>query len=367
LDIIHPAAYPPSYRDASTFGRRTRSGKETDMINRRALPEMMGVVLVLSFTVGCGAPAVSLAATGAPSEAMQPSVASGTPEGTGHALIIPVGRTAVVGGNAFQVLIDSEPYDPQATFDGYGGYWIEVPFDPQNDSRVALRFTINSGQKGLYREEGEDREKWLRPSELIDSDTPALMAEAERLTVNGGTAVEKARSIHEFVIGYLTFKPYGRHFLTGASDTYRLGYGTCVNYARLFTALSRAAGVPARTVWGVTLNNGEYEHHHEWAEFLDDEGYWHPLDLTYTTSFALSDINYLDLIYASEENPLFEKSQTEQYSEQTPRFIIYDTTDQPYDGRLGFTFVENNYPESYVVENVFVLADLPGLIPQRVP
>jgi hypothetical protein len=264
-------------------------------------------------------------------------------------------------------LIDSEPYDPRPTFDDYGGYWIEIPYDPQDNSKVVLRFTINSEQKGLYREESENIEKWLRSSTLIDSDNPVLVEKAKQLTVNGGTAVEKARRIHEFVIGYLTFKPYGKHYLSSASDTYQMGYGTCVNFARLFVALSRAANVPARTVWGVTFNDGAYEHHHEWAEFLDDDGYWHPLDLSYTTSFDLLDINYLDLIYSSEENPLYERSRSEQYSEDMTQFIVYDTTTQPYDGRLGFTMVENNSPMSYVVENVFVLADIPNLIPQLVP
>jgi hypothetical protein len=281
--------------------------------------------------------------------------------------LIPVGRTAVVGGSAFQVLIDSEPYDPRPAFDDYGGYWIEVPYNPQDNSTVVVRFTINSEQKGLYREESENTEKWLRPSALVDSDNPVLVEEAKRLTVNGGTAVEKARSIHEFVIGYLKFQPYGRHYLTSASDTYQMGYGTCVNFSRLFVALSRAANIPARTVWGGTFNNGAYEHHHEWAEFLDDDGYWHPLDLSYTKSFDIYDINYLDLIYSSEENPLYEQSRSEQYSEDMTHFIVYDTTTQPYDGRLGFNIVENNFPVSYVVENVFVLADIPNLIPQLVP
>jgi hypothetical protein len=316
---------------------------------------------------GCGATAVSTPAPITPSPTIPPVIASSTPERTGRSLLIPVGRTAVAGGNSFQVLMDAEPYDPQPEYDGYGGYWIEVPYDPGVTSEVALRFTINSEQKGLYREEGENSEKWLRPSALVDSGNPALAEEAEQLTVDGGPAIEKARRIHEFVIGYLAFKPYGRHYLSSASETYRMGYGTCVNYARLFVALSRAAGVPARTVWGVTFNDGAYEHHHEWAEFLDDDGYWHPLDLTYTTSFELSDINYLDLIYSSEENPLYERSRSDSYGEEMTQLIVYDTTTQPYDGRVGFTIVENNSPVSYVVENVFVLADIPGLIPQQVP
>ena len=146
-----------------------------------------------------------------------------------------------------------------------------------------------------------------------------------------------------------------------------MGYGTCVNYARLFVALCRAAHVPARTVWGIIYNNGVYDHHHEWAEFLDDDGYWHPLDLTFTTAFDLSDIRYLDLIYASEENPLYEKSRSERYSASMNQIIVFDTTDQAFDGRLGFTLVNDNFPYSFVVENLFILADLPTLIPQKVP
>jgi hypothetical protein len=337
------------------------------MNSQKVLIKMIGAVLVLFFMVGCGAPAVSTTASISPSPTIQPIIASLTPERSSRSLLMPVGRTAVVGGNTFQVLIDSEPYDLQPTYDDYGGYWIEVPYAPQDNSKVVLRFTINSEQKGLYHEESEKIEKWLRPSTLVDSDNPVLVEEAKKLTANGGTAIEKARKIHEFVISYLTFKPYGRHYLSSASDTYRMGYGTCVNFARLFVALSRAANIPARTVWGVTFNDGAYEHHHEWAEFLDDGGYWHPLDLSYTTSFYLSDINYLDLIYSSEENPLYDQSRSEQYSEDMTRFIVYDTTTEPYDGKLGFTMVENKSPVSYVVENVFMLVDIPNLIPQLVP
>jgi hypothetical protein len=328
---------------------------------------MIAAVSIFVFLAGCGAHAVPPTAAIAPSPTIQPAAASRTPESAKHSLLIPVGRTAVAGGNAFQVMIDSQPYDPQPAYDGYGGYWIEVPYEPGENMEVAVRFSIHSGGQELYREEDGNREEWLRPSALIDSDDPALAEEAARLEEDGGTAVEKARRIHEFVIDFLTFQPYGRHYLASASETYRLGYGTCVNFARLFTALSRAAGVPARTVWGATFNDGAYEHHHEWAEYRDDDGYWHPLDLSYTTAFELADVNYLDLIYSAEENPLYEQSTTAEYREDAAQFIVFDTTGEPFDGRLGFAFVENNFPESYVVENVFVLADLPKWIPQRVP
>ncbi len=289
------------------------------------------------------------------------------PETGSCSLLIPVGRSTVAGGNTFEVLIDSEPYDPQVTYDNYGGYWVEVPYAPQVNSDVLLQITIQAQEPGLYHEESADLESWLSPSELIDSGNPALIAQAEELAADGDSAVEKARSIQLFVMGHLDFTIYRDHFRYSASQTYEMGYGTCVNHARLFVALCRAAGVPARTVWGIIYTGGVYDHHHEWAEFLDDDGYWHPLDFTFTTSFDLSDIRYLDLIYSSEENPLYERSRSEQYGEDKTQIIVYDTTDQPYDGRLGFRLVEDNWPLSMVVENVFVLEDVPSMMPGQVP
>jgi hypothetical protein len=289
------------------------------------------------------------------------------PESASHSLLIPVGRSTVVGDSTFQFLIDSEPYDPQVTYDNYGGYWVEIPFDPQENSEVLLQITIEHEQSGLYHEDNQDLRRWLSPSELIDSDNSVLIAEAEKLTVGSDSAVEKARSLQRFVINHLEFRTYWYHFRDKASETYELGYGTCVNHARLFVALSRAAGLPARTVWGIIYDNGVYDHHHEWAEFLDEDGYWHPLDFTFTTAFDLSDVRYLDLIYSSEENPLYERSISERYRLNKSQIIVYDTSKPGYDGRLGFRLVDDNFPNSLVVENLYILADLPSLIPQKVP
>ncbi len=337
------------------------------MINRIILENIIGALLFSFLLSGCGIPTVSKNPTSTQSPTINSIIPSITPEASKLSLLLPVGRTAIVGSNKYQVSVDSEQYNPTPTYDDYGGYWIEVPYDPKINNKIVLRFNISNMSKGLYREEGENIEKWLRPSKLIDSDNPVLVEKAKQLTSNFNTYEEKARIIHEFIISYLKFQPYGRHYLSSASETYRMEYGTCVNYARLFVALSRAANVPARTVWGATFNDGEYEHHHEWAEYMANDGYWHPLDLSYTTSFELSDVNYLDLIYSSEENPLYERSTSEQYSKIMTQFIVFDTTASPFDGRLGFTFVENKFPISYVVENVFVLSEIPNMVPQKVP
>jgi len=311
---------------------------------RKLVHTMIFLLLTLSLSFGC--------------------IGSEISEGS---LLIPVGRSAVVGGSSFQVLIDGKPYDPQVTYDDYGGYWIDVPYNPQENSEVTLRITIEAEQPGLYREESQDLQRWLAPSELVDSDNSMLVAQAQKLTANTLSANEKAQSIQRFVIGHLEFRIFSGHFRHKASDTYDMGYGTCVNYARLFVALSRAVGLPARTVWGIIYNDDVYDYHHEWAEFLDDDGYWHPLDFTFSKSFDLSDIRYLDLIYSSEENPLYERSRRERYRKNMSQIIVYDTSEPRYDGRLGFKLVDDNSPDFLVVENIFILADIPNLIPQKVP
>ena len=127
--------------------------------------------------------------------------ACGTVKNVSHSLLIPVGRTSVVGGNSFQVLIDNELYDPRVTDDNYGGYWVEIPFDPQVNSEVLLQITVRDEPGELYREKSGDVQKWLKPSDLIDSDNPVLTEVSGTLTMDDITAIEKAQHIQRFVIG----------------------------------------------------------------------------------------------------------------------------------------------------------------------
>jgi len=92
-----------------------------------------------------------------------------------------------------------------------------------------------------------------------------------------------------------------------------------------------------------------------------------PLDLTFTASFDLFDIRYPDLIYSSAENTLYERSRSERDAKNEKQIIVYDATERASDGRLGFRLVEDSFPDSLVVENLFILADIPSLVAQAVP
>src|SRR4030095_6203634 len=56
----------------------------------------------------------------------------------------------------------------------------------------------------------------------------------------------------------------------------------CTEFASLFIALSRAAGIPARPVFGYLVEPGEsrYEISHLWAEFRDGDRGWVTVDPT---------------------------------------------------------------------------------------
>ena len=93
-----------------------------------------------------------------------------------------------------------------------------------------------------------------------------------------------------------------------ASESLAAGVGVCINRARLFVALCRASGIPARTASGVVRNHDDpptYDFHHEWMEYLDRQGNWHPVDLGYSTSYELNDPRYAGFVYGAEDHPWF--------------------------------------------------------------
>ena len=132
-----------------------------------------------------------------------------------------------------------------------------------------------------------------------------------------------------------------------ASRTLALGHGTCANHARLFVALCRAAGIPSRTVRGITYNGESFDTYHEWAEFQDENGVWHSLDPLCEGFPDLEAITSLDLIYAAEENPFLTQEDAGHSIDVT---VVYDT--DPARGRLGFEIVDQT-SKSFTIENTY--------------
>ena len=90
----------------------------------------------------------------------------------------------------------------------------------------------------------EELPEFLRASELCDCDHPLLKATAERITGEARTPKDAAIKIFYFVrdkIPLFFINPW-----ITASETLRIGKGSCLTKATLQVALLRSVGIPAR-------------------------------------------------------------------------------------------------------------------------
>lgn len=267
-------------------------------------------------------------------------------------IAIPVGRSFLFASSV-DVRIADQEYECDFSFDSCGGYWVYIHKSLLSDGdQIRVLFTRRKEDLTLFPEIVGDKVDWISPSHYIDSKHEVLVAKAAELTTGLNTRLEKAKMIHNYVYNHVALKIYRDASLDKASETEELGYGTCMNASRLFVALCRAANVPARTVWGVVNDHDDghdYNNHHQWAEALDDSGYWHAADFGYTVDFDLNDIRYLDLIYAAEENTIV-RNRKDHHIIFEDMFYTHDYPTVPY-GQIPFRLLGDNRPDSMLVEH----------------
>jgi len=92
-------------------------------------------------------------------------------------------------------------------------------------------------------------EEYLRPTEFIDSTSPAVRAFAEKAVQGASTPVEKAVRLYYAVRDGIYYDPYRIEMTREAfraSVILSKGYGFCVAKAIVLAAACRAQGIPAR-------------------------------------------------------------------------------------------------------------------------
>ena len=266
-------------------------------------------------------------------------------------LMFPIGRS-FLNTSYIDIKIGEKQHNPNYIFDSCGGYWMQIPKSdvPDNDA-IAITIVRKNQSMDFFSEINGYNKTWISPTYYIDSDNEKIVLKATELTTGLSTHIEKAKAIQLFVIAHLKMNIYKDSFLDKASKTYELGYGTCMNFSRLYVALCRAAKIPARTIWGIVYGYNDdniYDYHHQWAEILDESGYWHPSDFNYTTSFNLNDVRYLDLIYAAEENTMIQNRGS--YEIMFENLKYYNDYPVTLTANLGFELISDNRPDSMTVK-----------------
>ena len=124
--------------------------------------------------------------------------------------------------------------------------------------------------------------RYLVPEPLIESDAPAIIAEAEFAVRNVTGTRAHAEELTRYVNGLLEEKP--TLSLPSAREVLRTKIGDCNEHTALYVAMARALGIPARIAVGLVYVRGAF-YYHAWPEvYLDegaDRGLWLPVDPTF--------------------------------------------------------------------------------------
>ena len=109
---------------------------------------------------------------------------------------------------------------------------------------------------------------------LIPADDAQIAALAERLTRGQGNPWRRARQLYDGLLRRVAYA--GR--AADPLDALTAGAGDAYDLAVLYTALLRAASVPARAVAGYLVSSPDQRHAHFWSEFYLHHFGWVPVD-----------------------------------------------------------------------------------------
>ena len=128
-------------------------------------------------------------------------------------------------------------------------------------SRITTKnFAVNLSALGTApKEDQAELKHFLRPTKLMPTDG-FVKTTATEITKNSKTDVEKARAIYEWIVDNTFRNPKTRGCGLGdirfMLETKDLG-GKCADLNALYVGLARAAGLPARDVYGIRTAKSE--------------------------------------------------------------------------------------------------------------
>jgi len=121
-----------------------------------------------------------------------------------------------------------------------------------------------------------DLRKYLQASPLIQSDDRKIIDQSKKILSGESNAYKAAKKLNDWVYNALAKKPVVS--IPSALEVLNQREGDCNEHTALYTALARAAGIPARMTAGIVyLEDGFY--YHAWPEVWVGE--WMAVDPTF--------------------------------------------------------------------------------------
>jgi len=154
---------------------------------------------------------------------------------------------------------------------------IKVSYMARAEERIKKDFPA-----GKSEEIPVEVRRYLKGTEFVPVDGK-IKAIALKVTAGKKGIDKKARAVYDWVVANLKRDPMVRGCGLGDVEvTLAKRSGKCADISSVFVAVARAAGVPAREVFGLRLGKKDHEDitggYHCWAEFYDPGYGWVPLD-----------------------------------------------------------------------------------------
>lgn len=144
----------------------------------------------------------------------------------------------------------------------------------------AVSFNVTNTSKEDY--------QYLKSSGYVDSESPEVTKIVETITNEKMTDLQKANAIHKWVTGNISYdyKAYaaGISAVNTTSSVIESKVGICRDYAFIFAALARNAGIPTKIVYGDALNSKKTLERHAWNEAYVN-GKWINIDTTWDAGY----------------------------------------------------------------------------------
>ena len=272
------------------------------------------VVVLLGMLTGCPAPVrpdappermrqaqVEPQTSDSPSDALDAVVVTGTREYqvTQRLRLVNRGSGAPEKQHLWLALIqDIPPYqevlsaeiDPagyQDIADEYGNQYAEFDFSGMQPGTeivvsASYRVRVYALTYDLSDCQGPFPGGFTGPELHVESVNPQIIALAAQLAAGRETACLQARAFYDYIGDHLVYSYNGRDW--GAQAALGPMGADCTEYASLMIALSRAAGIPARYLAGLSYfpegSEAAARTEHAWAEIYLPGAGWAPMDPT---------------------------------------------------------------------------------------
>ena len=142
-----------------------------------------------------------------------------------------------------------------------------------------IRSSVNETKIGNYKNTEKNLlSSALHPDALVPCDDKAVVDLCNKITGKEKNVWNKAKLIYDYMCENLSIMSKVRNGDSDVLDLIKKGSGDAYDFAVIYTALLRAAEIPAYTDGGILVNQDLQTQPHWWCEFYIDKVGWIPCD-----------------------------------------------------------------------------------------